>query len=123
MPSGGCSHLDMGSNHYTWKKLPITINSVFIGKMWIDSFGDVEITNHTTKEKCYIKFYQSINATKERKVVGHVVDAYNIVRYELRGSWGEKIECAPVVVPDSYSKSMKFTTGKSKTLWQRKLPP
>ena len=43
--------------HYSWNKVTTTAHNVLIGKLWVEHHGDMYITNHTTGDRCLIRFY------------------------------------------------------------------
>ena len=121
----GSAHIEFTSSgdHYTMKRVNSYVNNIILGKMWFDHVGEVEIVNHTTKDVCYLKFHQSSNSHKERKVTGTIVDSNNTARMVLSGNWSDKMEYAPVIVPQSYTESTKLVTGEPKLLWKRNYGP
>jgi len=32
------------------------VHNIILGSLWIDQQGEMEITNHTTGDKCHLKF-------------------------------------------------------------------
>lgn len=52
------SHLEFPEHgyHYTWHKVTTTIHNIIVGKLWVDNHGDMVITNHTTGDRCLLKF-------------------------------------------------------------------
>lgn len=58
-------------NHYTFKKITTTVHNIIVGKLWIDNHGEMIIQNHTTGDKCIIKFhsYSYFSSEKPRKVL------------------------------------------------------
>ncbi|KAA0188808.1 hypothetical protein HAZT_HAZT001529 [Hyalella azteca] len=58
------------SNHYTWRKVSTTVHNMIVGKLWLDNHGEMEIINHTTGDKCCLKFipYSYFSREIPRKV-------------------------------------------------------
>ena len=54
----GITHLEFtkSSNHYTWRKVKTVVHNIIIGKLWVENYGEMEIVNHRTMTKCYMKF-------------------------------------------------------------------
>jgi len=57
-------------HHYTWRKVTTTVHNIIVGKLWVDNHGETEIVNHTTEDKCHIKYipYSYFNRDVQRKV-------------------------------------------------------
>lgn len=65
------SHLKFDDGtHFTWRKVSTTVHNIIVGKLWIDNHGDQIITNHTTGDKCHLKFspYSYLSRESHRKV-------------------------------------------------------
>ena len=66
------SHLEFPKlgYHYTWKKVTTTVNNIIVGKLWVDNHGDMVISNHSTGDKCHVKFipYSYFSKDIPRKV-------------------------------------------------------
>ncbi len=43
-------------NHYTWRKVNTIIRNLYVGKMYIEQEGEMDIINHTTGERCHLKY-------------------------------------------------------------------
>lgn len=87
-------------NHYTWKKVTTTVNNIVVGRLWIDQSGEMDVTNHTTGEKCHLKYhaYSYFSRDAPKRVSGYVKDRNGVTRYVLSGVWDNKVECAKVVI-------------------------
>lgn len=115
--------------HYTWHKVTTSVHNIIVGKLWIDNHGDMIITNHTTKDKCHLKFapYSYFSRDAPRKVTGVVLDKDNNPKWLIKGSWDSKIEVAKVLktqsddVEDGNQRLER--TGFSKVIWKRNKPP
>ncbi|EDV23583.1 uncharacterized protein TRIADDRAFT_27761 [Trichoplax adhaerens] len=131
----GIAHLvfPKSGNHYTWRKVTTTIHNIIVGKLWVDQSGEMEITNHSNRDKCYLKYsaYSYFARDTPRKVSGQVVDAKRLVRYVINGTWDNKIEYAKVIDPiplEEYYNAVKSgkppPTTQSTLSWQKNsLPP
>lgn len=75
------NHIEFESsgNHYTWKKVTTTVHNIIVGKLWVDHHGDMTIVNHTTGDKCHLKFipYSYFSRDVPRKV--YMILTCNIV--------------------------------------------
>ena len=58
------------NSHFSYRKITTTVHNIIVGKLWIDNHGEMEITNHTTNEKCVLKFvpYSYFSREQPRKV-------------------------------------------------------
>ncbi|KJE96930.1 hypothetical protein CAOG_09049 [Capsaspora owczarzaki ATCC 30864] len=94
----GITHLTFeNGDHYTWRKVTTTVHNIIVGKLWIDQHGEMEIVNHTTKERCSMKYYaySYFSSEKPRKVTGEVMDETGKCKIELLGTWDESLESRP----------------------------
>lgn len=68
----GISHLEFtkSGNHYTWRKVTTTVHNIIVGRLWVDNYGEMDITNHTTGDKCHLKYsaYSYFSRETPRKV-------------------------------------------------------
>lgn len=114
----GCMHLvfHRSGSHYTWNKLVVTIHNIIVGKLWVDNSGDMNVVNHTTGEKCELKFqsYSYFTRERQRKVTGQCLDKYGIPQMIVRGYWDEYIEYAPIISTEGKD----VLTGSFKELWR-----
>ena len=79
--------------------VPSTIaHNIIIGGMWIDNYGDLEVTNHATGEKCVLTFKKcGWLGADYRQVHGHCFDAEGAKKMVVKGQWGADAElmCTP----------------------------
>uniref|UniRef100_A0A8C5GPQ6 Oxysterol-binding protein n=1 Tax=Gouania willdenowi TaxID=441366 RepID=A0A8C5GPQ6_GOUWI len=116
----GTIHAIFGKNnhHYTWKKVTTTVHNIIVGKLWIDQSGEIDIVNHTTGDRCHLKFapYSYFSRDVARKVTGVVMDKDGKAHYVLSGTWDEKMELSRVM--QSSRGGENGTEGKQKTVYQ-----
>eukprot|EP00117_Sycon_ciliatum_P007125 scpid20383/ scgid10358/ Oxysterol-binding protein 1 len=81
-------------HHYTNKLVQSTVHNIIVGKLWVDQSGEVEIINHSTGERCHLKFfaYSYFSNQTPRKVTGVVYDRTKTARYMISGTWDSKVE-------------------------------
>uniref|UniRef100_A0A8R1HXT2 Oxysterol-binding protein n=1 Tax=Caenorhabditis japonica TaxID=281687 RepID=A0A8R1HXT2_CAEJA len=86
------------NSHFSYRKITTTVHNIIVGKLWIDNHGDMEITNHTTNEKCVLKFipYSYFSREQPRKVYGIVRDAVGVPKYVVQGTWDKSIDMLKV---------------------------
>uniref|UniRef100_A0A3Q2NQJ3 Oxysterol-binding protein n=1 Tax=Fundulus heteroclitus TaxID=8078 RepID=A0A3Q2NQJ3_FUNHE len=109
---------EKSNNHYTWKKVTTTVHNIIVGKLWIDQSGEIDIVNHTTGDRCHLKFapYSYFSRDVARKVTGVVMDKNGKAHYVLSGTWDEKMEFSRVM--QSSRGGENGTEGKQKTVYQ-----
>ena len=68
-------------NHYTWRKVKTVVHNIVIGKLWVDQHGEMSVINHSTNDKCHMKFdpYSYFGGTP-KKVTGTIVSNKEKVR-------------------------------------------
>lgn len=78
--------------HYSWKKVTTSVSNFIMGAPQIDHYGDMEVTNHRTGERCVLTFkprgWRGNNACELK---GVVYDARGTVRWELAGRWNGQL--------------------------------
>ncbi|GAM23883.1 hypothetical protein SAMD00019534_070580, partial [Acytostelium subglobosum LB1] len=96
----GTNHFITKKNgeHYTWGHLVTSCHNIVIGYMWLDHYGDLTIKNHTTGDKCVLKFAKSgwLGAGRY-SVTGEILDSEDEVRYRLVGKWNENLQLFEVL--------------------------
>lgn len=118
----GITHLEFSKsgNHYTWRKVKTIVHNIVIGKLWIDNCGEMELINHTTNDKCYMKFepYSYFGGTP-KKVTGTINSTSGKVEWVLNGTWDSKMEGSKVIGESSKGGKPSLEIGVTKTLWKR----
>lgn len=78
--------------HYSWKKVTTSVSNFIMGNPQIDHYGDMEITNHRTGEKCILTFKpRGWRAGNACELKGNVFDAKGNVVWELAGRWNGQL--------------------------------
>eukprot|EP01137_Pigoraptor_chileana_P023576 Opistho-2@90070 len=101
---------------YSWRKVTTTIHNIIVGKLWIDQHGEMDIINHTTGDKCHLKYFEYSYFSRDiaRKVSGTVTDNNGMAHYELEGTWDDSMTAIKVSEP----------TAPATVMWKRSpLPP
>ena len=72
-------------NHYTWRKVKTVVHNIVIGKLWVDQHGEMSVINHSTNDKCHMKFdpYSYFGGTP-KKVTGTIVSNKDKVRMKYQ---------------------------------------
>jgi len=121
------SHLlfESTGHHYTWRKITTTVHNIIVGRLWIDNFGDLTITNHVTGDKCHLKFvpYSYFARDTPRKVTGVVVDNNNVTKWVMQGAWDSHMEASKVESFNVTEGKPVFDASNARLLWKRVIPP
>lgn len=91
------------------------------------------IVNHTTNEKCEVKYHSYSYFTRERQkkvtplkcainssisflsqITGRCLDCEGVPKISINGYWDEYVECAPILSFEGRNP----VTGPSKELWR-----
>ena len=74
------------------------VHNIVIGKLWIDQVGEMEVVNHTTGDKCYMKFEPySYFGGVPKKITGTINNAEGKLEWVLNGTWDQKMEGSKVI--------------------------
>jgi len=118
----GITHLEFtrSGNHYTWRKVKTVVHNIVIGKLWIDQHGEMEVVNHRTGDKCYMKFepYSYFGGTP-KKVTGTIMSKDQKVEWVLNGTWDNKMEGSKVIGEAMVKGKSSLEIGESKLLWKK----
>ncbi|KAI9189843.1 hypothetical protein H9P43_001276 [Blastocladiella emersonii ATCC 22665] len=99
-PQGVC-HVkikrDDGVEHYSWRKVTTSVHNLIVGTLYIDHHGDLEVTNHTTREKLVLTFKPTGWRNRDRCAVeGKLFDARGTATWSLHGTWDDKLVAKPL---------------------------
>lgn len=120
----GHAHIKFSGSgsHYTFRKVSTTVHNMIVGKLWLDNHGEMEIVNHTTGDKCVLKFipYSYFSREVPKKVKGCVMDQSGAFQWFLTGTWDDKMEgCRVLRASERSSDRPAYETGDNTLLWQR----
>ncbi|TRY84013.1 hypothetical protein DNTS_013560 [Danionella cerebrum] len=106
---------------YTWTNPFCCVHNVILGKLWIEQYGNVEILNHSTGEKCVLNFKPCGMFGKElHRVEGYIQDKSKKKRCVIYGKW---TECMWSVDPQLYESQRKIEKkGTTDTKKQKPVP-
>ncbi|XP_029001379.1 oxysterol-binding protein-related protein 1 isoform X2 [Betta splendens] len=100
---------------YTWTNPTCCVHNIIVGQLWIEQYGNMEVINHRTGEKCCLNFKPCGLFGKElHKVEGYILDKSKKKLCALYGKW---TECLYVVDPgafEAHKKSDKKGTEEKK---------
>uniref|UniRef100_A0A668A4J9 Oxysterol-binding protein n=1 Tax=Myripristis murdjan TaxID=586833 RepID=A0A668A4J9_9TELE len=85
---------------YTWTNPTCCVHNIIVGQLWIEQYGNVEVINHKTGERCCLNFKPCGLFGKElHKVEGYILDKSKKKLTALYGKW---TECLYVVDPAAF---------------------
>uniref|UniRef100_A0A8U7MRV7 Oxysterol-binding protein n=1 Tax=Corvus moneduloides TaxID=1196302 RepID=A0A8U7MRV7_CORMO len=101
---------------YTWTNPTCCVHNIIVGKLWIEQYGNVEITNHKTGEKCVLSFKPCGLFGKElHKVEGYIQDKSKRKLCALYGKWTECLYSVDPATFEAYKKNDKKNTEEKKS--------
>ncbi|XP_062849690.1 oxysterol-binding protein-related protein 2 [Trichomycterus rosablanca] len=85
---------------YTWTNPTCCVHNIIMGQLWIEQYGNVEVINHKTGEKCSLTFKSCGLFGKElHKVEGYILDKSKKKICAIYGKW---TECLYTVDPAAF---------------------
>jgi hypothetical protein len=90
----GSSHIKLKkhNDHFIYTKNNTIIQNIIIGKMYIDHYGDMAFTNHTTKDTGVITMKQRGWGDRGAyEAEGYIKDASGRERYKIKGRWDKDL--------------------------------
>lgn len=90
---------------YTWTNPTCCVHNIIVGQLWIEQYGNMEVVNHRTGERCCLNFKPCGLFGKElHKVEGYILDKSKKKLCALYGKW---TECLHVVDPSAFEAHKK----------------
>jgi len=112
----GISHvlLKKTGDLYTWEPVKTIVHNLIIGKLWVDNFGDLVITNKKTGETANVNLKQCGWFSKNwRELEGNVLDREGHAQVHLTGKWTESIFAKDL----KGKRKFKFIKGETDPVW------
>uniref|UniRef100_A0A671UK67 Oxysterol-binding protein n=1 Tax=Sparus aurata TaxID=8175 RepID=A0A671UK67_SPAAU len=101
----GIITLELHNEAYTWTNPTCCVHNIIVGQLWIEQYGNVEVINHKTGERCCLNFKPCGLFGKElHKVEGYILDKSKKKLCALYGKW---TECLYVVDPAGFEAHKK----------------
>lgn len=100
----GLQHVYFENNkqHYSFDRITTTAHNIIVGKLWMDQSGEQTCWNHTSKDKCVLKYhpYSYFSRDPPRRVSGLVQQSGCTqkksskpkARYVVTGDWDSKMQ-------------------------------
>ncbi|XP_038664487.1 oxysterol-binding protein-related protein 1 isoform X3 [Scyliorhinus canicula] len=100
---------------YTWTNPTCCVHNIIVGQLWIEQYGNVEITNHKSGEKCILNFKPCGLFGKElHKVEGYIQDKSKKKLCAVYGKWTECLWAIDPSTFEAYKKNDKKNTEEKK---------
>ncbi|XP_051979637.1 oxysterol-binding protein-related protein 1 isoform X2 [Xyrauchen texanus] len=101
---------------YTWTNPTCCVHNIIVGQLWIEQYGNMEIINHRTGEKCCLNFKPCGLFGKElHKVEGYILDKSKKKVCVLYGKWTECMYVVNQVAFEAHRKSDKKALEEKKS--------
>ncbi|RVE61923.1 hypothetical protein OJAV_G00175370 [Oryzias javanicus] len=105
---------------YTWTNPTCCVHNIIVGQLWIEQYGNVEVINHKTGERCNLTFKRCGLFGKElHKVEGYILDKSKKKLCAIYGKW---TECLYVVDPATFDANKKMDKKNSEEKKSNKEP-
>ncbi|KAM9849156.1 oxysterol-binding protein-related protein 1 isoform 2-T2 [Aulostomus maculatus] len=93
---------------YTWTNPTCCVHNIIVGQLWIEQYGNVEIINHRTGERCCLNFKPCGLFGKElHKVEGYILDKSKKKLCALYGKWTESLYVVDLAALEAHKKNDK----------------
>ena len=95
----GRTRIHLKRTNETFNIVPPTsrINNLIVGRIWVDTFGDMRVQNLTTKATCDLQFTACGWSSRGRyEVNGFVKDKDGKEKLKMYGHWNKDLKCSKV---------------------------
>uniref|UniRef100_A0A8C7Y8Y0 Oxysterol-binding protein n=1 Tax=Oryzias sinensis TaxID=183150 RepID=A0A8C7Y8Y0_9TELE len=100
---------------YTWTNPTCCVHNIIVGQLWIEQYGNMEVINHRTGEKCCLNFKPCGLFGKElHKVEGHIFDKSKKKLCALYGKWTECLHVVNTAAFEAHKKNDKKSSEDKK---------
>ncbi|KAF3691175.1 Oxysterol-binding protein-related protein 1 [Channa argus] len=100
--------LPKSNEAYTWTNPTCCVHNIIVGQLWIEQYGNVEVINHRTGEKCCLNFKPCGLFGKElHKVEGYILDKSKKKLCALYGKWTECLYVVDIAAFEAHKKNDK----------------
>ncbi|XP_021913454.1 oxysterol-binding protein-related protein 1-like [Zootermopsis nevadensis] len=88
---------------YTWTNVNCCVHNIIVGKLWMEQYGTMEVTNHVTGLRAILTFKPAGWFSKDlHRVEGFITDKHKKKLHFLYGKWTEFIRCTDIPSYDEY---------------------
>ncbi|XP_069006739.1 oxysterol-binding protein-related protein 1 isoform X1 [Embiotoca jacksoni] len=100
---------------YTWTNPTCCVHNIIVGQLWIEQYGNVEVVNHRTGERCCLNFKPCGLFGKElHKVEGYILDKSKKKLCALYGKWTERLYVVDSAAFEAHKKNDKKVSEEKK---------
>lgn len=100
---------------YTWTNPTCCVHNIIVGQLWIEQYGNVEVINHKTGERCSMTFKPCGLFGKElHKVEGYILDKSKKKLCAIYGKWTECLYTVDPATFDAHKKTEKKNPDEKK---------
>ncbi|KAH9302595.1 hypothetical protein KI387_014178, partial [Taxus chinensis] len=110
-------HFPKYNDHYTWNKVSSSVHNIIIGKLWLDTYGEMLVQNHRTKEAGRIHFHKANNIDHGR-ISGKIFNARGMPQVSINGNYMDELFASPELGSNCLD-----TDSFSRCIWKRPDPP
>ncbi|XP_059914333.1 oxysterol-binding protein-related protein 1-like isoform X3 [Gadus macrocephalus] len=101
---------------YTWTNPTCCVHNIIVGQLWIEQYGQVEVINHKTGERCSLTFKPCGLFGKElHKVEGYILDKSKKKLCAIYGKWTECLYAVDPAAFEAHRKADKKSAEEKKT--------
>ncbi|KAK1229386.1 Oxysterol-binding protein 3 [Marasmius sp. AFHP31] len=87
----GTTHLQIGKEHYQWKKPSSFMRNLMVGTKYLEHVGNMVIQNTTDNTRCVLEFKPSSYWGASNVVSGTIQDASGKTVAKIEGKWDEQM--------------------------------
>ncbi|XP_035527412.1 oxysterol-binding protein-related protein 1-like isoform X2 [Morone saxatilis] len=100
---------------YTWTNPICCVHNIIVGQLWIEQYGNVEVLNHKTGERCSMTFKPCGLFGKElHKVEGYILDKSKKKLCAIYGKWTECLYTVDSTTFDAHKKTDRKNSEEKK---------
>ncbi|KAM9845042.1 oxysterol-binding protein-related protein 1-like [Aulostomus maculatus] len=100
---------------YTWTNPTCCVHNIIVGQLWIEQYGNMEVINHRTGERCSMVFKPCGLFGKElHKVEGYILDKSKRKLCAIYGKWTECLYTIDPAAFDAHKKSDRKNSDEKK---------
>ena len=121
----GLQHIYFENNkqHYSYDRITTTAHNIIVGKLWMDQSGELTCWNHTSGDKCVLKYhpYSYFSRDPPRRVSGLVYEKKK-ARYVVTGDWDAKMQYREIQGEQkgkSKSGQPQYKTSQPVDIWKK----
>ncbi|XP_068599239.1 oxysterol-binding protein-related protein 1 [Brachionichthys hirsutus] len=91
---------------YTWTNPTCCVHNIIVGQLWIEQYGNMEIVNHRTGERCFLNFKPcGLFGRELHKVEGYILDKSKKKLCALYGKWTDCLYYIDAAAFEAHKKS------------------